>query len=289
MRVCVTGAAGFLGGHTIPLLLKEDIEVRAVIRDPSKAGRLKGCETRLADVTRPLTLQGAFRGCDAVVHLVGIIRGDFHRVTYGGTRNVIEECKAAGVRKIVYVSALGTSGDRKEGYFRAKYMAEEYVRKSGLAYSILRPSVIYGPGGEFMRRMFSLVRKPVVPVFGDGSYLLQPVYAEDVGKCVLASLRLGGDSVLDIAGPRSMSFDEMLDSVASAAGVKARKAHIPLWLSKPLVAIMSLFPFTPITSGELRMLLKGDTCDIGEMVGVLGIDPLPFEEGLKKALSGPKD
>ncbi len=159
------------------------------------------------------------------------------------------------------------------------------MRTSGIDYTILRPAVIYGPRGDFMKRMLFLTSFPVIPIFGEGDYRLRPIFVGDVSKCIIACLEgKANKETIEIAGPEEMSYIEMVSKICEAIGKKPTFLKIPLWLSKAVVASISFLPFAPITTLQLSMLLEGSGCDIQNMTKKLGITPIGFKEGLKVSL-----
>jgi NADH dehydrogenase len=169
--ILVTGGTGFVGTHLIRRLRKENIPVRAMVRDPDKALLLKdlGVELVAGDVSDRASLEKAARGVRRVVHLVGIIQEGpgvtFQGMHVDGTRNVVDASKRAGVHHFFYQSALGTRPGARSLYHQTKWLAEELVRTSGIPFTILRPSLIYGPGDQFTIRLSEMIRlSPMIPV-----------------------------------------------------------------------------------------------------------------------------
>ena len=181
MKVLVTGATGFVGTYVLRQLLEDDHEVRALVRpdSESKLGDLADrVEVVQGDITQPETLQGQFDGCDAVIHLVGILLNEdarrgitFERIHLDGARNVIDAAKAGGVKRFILMSANGAKPreDAVSAYQWTKFEAEEHLKQSGMAYVIFRPSAIFGQPGpgqpEFMSELGkSLLSIPLVPL-----------------------------------------------------------------------------------------------------------------------------
>ena len=163
-------------------------------RGERKADFPAGVEQVRADVVSGEGLAEAMAGVEKVVHLVGVIteKGSqrFDAVIRGGTANIVDEAERAGVRKLVYVSAIGAAPDPKFPYWHAKWLAEQAVTASSLNYTILRPSLLFGPEDDFFNRLNRLVRRaPVVPVAGNGKTRFQPIWVEDVVSCIVACLR----------------------------------------------------------------------------------------------------
>ncbi|MDA1193365.1 MAG: NAD(P)H-binding protein, partial [Candidatus Poribacteria bacterium] len=158
MKVFVTGAAGYVGSHIVRALLERGHGVRAFVR-PGRADdpNLPGTAVEIAegDITQRDTLSGAVNGCDAVMHLVGLLEEipeqgvTFERIHIDGARNVIDEATAAGVKRVVLMSANGVKprSEAVSGYQWTKYEAEQYLKQTGLEYVIFRPSVLFGKPG----------------------------------------------------------------------------------------------------------------------------------------------
>src|SRR5258708_13526090 len=198
MTVLVTGATGFVGPHVVHALRARELPVRALVRDPKRAGRLTawGVELAEGDVTDPESLREAFAGVDTVVHLVAIIkgsRGAFERIMVQGSRNVVTAAREAGVRRFVLASALGLDERSRNAvpYFAAKWEMERAVKEAGLEHVIFRPSFIFGKDGGVLPTFVRLARfAPVAPIVGPGTQRLQPIWVEDVAEYYAAAIHL---------------------------------------------------------------------------------------------------
>lgn len=293
MKTFITGATGFVGRHLTAKLLKDGHDVKCLVRnlDSEGPGCLKGMGAELAvsDVLDADALAGAAKGCDAFIHLVGIIferRGStFEDIHFRGTLNALAAAAVAGAGHFVHMSALGTGPDARSSYHQTKWRAEEAVRASGIGYTIFRPSMIYGAGGEFIEMLIGQVRKlPVVPVIGNGRYKMQPILVDDVAACFSAALDNPEalNETLEIGGPDQLTYNEMVDEVGRAVGKPRHKLHVPVTLVW-LVAWMSegVQSKPLLTTDQLRMLLVDNVCDIREMRRAFGIEPVAFSDGLK--------
>jgi len=297
MKVFVTGGTGFVGLYLLEELLAAGHTVRCMVRDGSE-GKLplrEGIEVRLGDATDPVSLEGSLEGCEALIHLVGIIREfpsrgiTFERLHTEATRNVVAAAVAQGVRRFVQMSANGARPDAATAYHRTKWQAEESVRDSGLAWTIFRPSLIFGPGDQFINLLADMIRRaPLVPVIGNGRYQMAPVAVEDVVSCFVKALELPASSgqTYHLCGPARYSYDEILDLVGETLGRdKVSKIHQPLWLMRPLVALGQAFPAFPITSTQLTMLLEGNVCPDQDWPATFGLTPRPLADGIKHYLT----
>lgn len=268
-------------------LLDEAHTVRALVRDPAKAAALaqSGVELIPGDVVEGTGLDQGMRGCDAVVHLVGIIlekgSNTFERVHHLATRNVVEAAKRAGVRRIVHMSALGVRPDGVAAYQTTKWRGEEEVRKSGIAYCILRPSLIFGPGDGFVTQMIDTMRATPFfrPVPGNGSPRFRPIFIDDVTACFARALTsdAAANQTIELGGADELSLNQVLAEIARCAGVRKPPIHIPMPLMFAGAFFLQNMPGNPpVTVDQLRMLREGSTCGIGPMVRILGVTPRGF-------------
>ncbi len=292
MRIFLAGGTGFVGGHVRRALLAKGHAIRLLVHKSGSGGE-PGVEEVVGDATAPQSFGGALAGCDAVVNLIGIIRQfprrgvTFQRLHIEATRNIVSAARQAGVKRYLQMSALGASADSSSGYFRSKSAAEEEVRRSGLDYTIFRPSVIFGPKDDFINQLVGYLRSfPAMPVIGDGAYRMQPICADDVARCFAQALEKPetiGKSY-DLCGPDRMSYNELLDVIGRAVGKqKVHKLNSPLALMRLVVPVMERFSFFPITSDQLTMLLQGSVCD-GDWRKTFTFQPTGFEQGIRAYL-----
>ena len=195
----------------------------------------------------------------------------------------------AGVSRYLQMSALGTRPDAHSRYHQTKWLAEEAVRRSATSWTIFRPSIIFGPGDEFLSVLARLVRRlPAVPVLGDGMYRLQPIAVEQVAEGFVRAL-LSGTSVgqtYEVAGPRPYRFVEILDQIGAAIGrARVRKLHVPLGAVKLATRALQWLPFFPLTTDQLTMLEEESVADPARFYADLGITPEPFEAGLRRLVA----
>ena len=241
-------------------------------------------EVHYGNILSPDSLEQAFHGVQAVVHLVGIIRptrgASFDRIHREGTANVVSAAVEAGVRECVYVSAMGAMADPSYPYFNSKHQAELEVKNSGVPFTILRPSVLFGKGDEFLTSLAALIRLgPLTPVIGAGKNRMQPVAADDVARCAAHAV---GDSTLkgktiNLGGPHRLSYDDLMDEVALAMDRRCRRVHIPKVLAWPAVAIMErILPSPPVTTDQLRMLGIRNVSEGPELEQAFGFTPKPL-------------
>ena len=287
MRLAITGATGYVGQSVVQKLLRRDHEIRALVRDPTRAGTLRdlGVDLVTGSVNEAAAVRALVEGTEAVVHLVGIIaeagRQTFAAVHVGGTEAVVEAAGQAGARLIVHMSALGARAAATTRYQRTKWQAEELVRGSGRPHVILRPSLIAGPGNVPLKMMLDMIRfSPLVPVIGDGRYELQPIWIGDVSEAIARALeREDIRGTFDLGGPERLTYHQVLDRLESALGVHRRRLSIPIGMARFAAAAGTALPHAaPITSEQLQLLLDGSTTDDNAAESRFGLSPRSFAQ-----------
>ncbi len=285
MLVLLTGATGFIGGHLLRALLAAGHTVRAVARREGPA--IPGVEWVRGDFSAahtPEAWAAAVAGVDAVVNAVGIIREvpgqrfvDLHE---RAPVALFTAANAAGVRRLVQVSALGSDDVSPEPYFRTRRVADRLVVQLGG--SVIRPSFVWGPGDLSMRMFRSMAALPVIPVVGDGAYRVQPVHVADVVRALVAAAESERGGEWDVGGAESLSFNQLLDALRRRIGRRspAVKLCVPLPLMRLVAGVGSATGIGPITRDELSMLLRGSTCELGPFRERFGFVPRGFTEGL---------
>ena len=289
--VFVTGATGFVGRAVVHALRADGLKVRCLVRRGSERD-LRGFEAieRVqGNVLARETLDEGIGGCDAVVHLVGIIREHrasgvtFERIHVEGTLNVLAAAAAANVRRYLHMSALGTSAAARSRYHQTKWLAEEAVRASALPWTIFRPSVIYGKGDGLVSMLTQMVEKlPVVPVIGEGRQKVQPVPVEQVAegfRRALARLETAKQTY-EVGGPEAVSMVELIDAIGKALGhPHVRKIHLPLGLMRIFAGALQGVPSFPLTTDQIAMLEADNTCDPTPFFRTFGLTPIPLPVG----------
>ena|ERR1700704_274895 len=287
MQVFLTGATGFVGKHMLRRLLAEGHTVRALVREPQNAGApAQRVELVGGDVAEGTGLDEGMRGCDALIHLVGIImekgKNTFERIHHIGTRNVVEAAKRTGIKRFVQMSALGVRANGVAAYQTTKWKGEEEVRRSGISFCILRPSVIFGEGDGFVTQMMATMRSAPLfrPVPGDGKPKFRPIFIDDVTACFVRALtaEAATNQTVDLGGADELTLNEVLAESARCAGVRKPAVHIPLSLMMAGATLLQrLLRNPPVTVDQLRMLREGSTCDIGRMKSIFGVNPQGFQ------------
>lgn len=304
MKVLVTGGTGVIGEGAIPALLKAGHSVRLLSRGAGKNAEEwpEGVEPFAADVGDERGLSGAADGCEAVIHITGIVNESppevtFERINVEGTRSVLKEAERAGVRRFVFISSLGADRGRSS-YHQSKRRAEEIVKKAKCEWLILRPGGVYGPGDEVVSTLLKLIRTlPVIPVVDGGGQRFQPVWFEDVGRAVAKAVEMPGLSgqTLELAGAEITTVNEVLDKLSNITGRSPARVPVPSFIAalgaqlfdgsslgsevKKLTGLDA-----PVDEAKLQMLLEENFIKGRKKNGLtdtLGINPLPLDEGLR--------
>jgi len=302
MKVFVTGASGFVGQEVVRQLHEADYSIRILARNPnSRRVRVTMSRYRVevhpGDILDAASLAGALTGVGAVVHLVGIIsecgRSTFKSVHIRGTQEIVTAAQKAGVRRFVQMSALGTRPNAASRYHQSKWAAEELVRKSGLEFTIFRPSLIYGPQDEFVNLFAKIIRlSPVVPLMGSPRAQFQPVSVEAVAEAVAKSLgepRSIGHTY-DLCGPESLTLSEIVSGIEDVLHRKRWKLRVPSWLARcQATSLELLYPHLlrrapPLNRDQLVMLQEGNLGDARPANELFGLRSVSFREGIARYL-----
>ena len=290
----LTGATGSIGSRLLPLLLEHGEDVRCLVREPRKLGdRRVAVQIALGDLgemSDPYLVRQALRGVDTVVHLAATIRDQPpHRIEeLNGlaTVRLLRAAERSGVGRFVFFSALNASTAQRTRFFRAKWLAEQAVTSSSLATTVFAPSIVYDRSDPWVTllRRFSFL--PALPVSGDGKARFEPIWAEDAARCVVEALDRGDRPRYELAGPETLTYDEMSDLVSRVAGRPRPLVHLPLSLVRSgLIALRSLFGeavFATWEEAELMevpMVSERGTADAES----LGVVPLRMVEVLEGA------
>jgi NADH dehydrogenase len=238
----LTGATGLVGSALLRRLTAAGTPVRCLVRDPRRLGAERvRVQIALGDLSDPPSFRHAMRGVDTVVHLAASIRDQSLSAFGGGLRSIeelngvatwrmVQAARRVGVERFVFFSALSASSHSPARFFRAKALAETAVRESGLDATIFAPSIVYSPGDPFLKLLERLSLLPVMPVSGLGRALYQPIWADDVADCVMATLdgRGNGQARYELAGPETISHRQIVELAVRAAGRRRALVPVPL-------------------------------------------------------------
>lgn len=294
MRVLVTGGTGVVGASAVTTLLQRGHSVRLVSRHAAEDVEQwsQGVHAWPGDVASAASLADAADGCDAVLHLVGIVEErppetTFARVNVEGTRNILREAERAGVPRFVYVSSLGCERGNSE-YHRSKKAGEELARAFAGDWRIVRPGAVYGPGDEHLAVLLRMMRTlPAIPVIGDGEQRFQPIWHVDLAEALAVVVERDdlARRSLDVAGRELTSQNDLIDRMRRITGRSPVAVPVPeIATSLGLQALDLLGLDVPFNEEQLAMLrdaivIPDDSRNA--LVDELGIEPTPLDRGLE--------
>jgi uncharacterized protein YbjT (DUF2867 family) len=304
----LTGATGLVGRSVLRRLAATGTPVRCLVRDPRRLGPHRvHVQIALGDLADPQSFRNAMRGVDTVVHLAATIRdqprGSIEELNGIATWRMVEAAGRAGVRRFLLFSALGASAHARTRLLRAKALAEQAVRDGPVESVIFAPSLIYAPGDAWLTLLARLALLPVMPISGRGRALFQPIWADDVARCVCAVLDSGpaaqpaGDVArngnrpsstrFELAGPHQLSYEDIVRLALRSFGRRRPIVHVPAAIVAPglraLEVVARSRAFATWDEAELMevsMLTPAGTADalrLGveprAMADVLGVAP----------------
>jgi len=285
MKVLVAGGTGFIGSHLCRALAEAGHEVTALSRSPAQTP--EGVESAVGDVTAPNSIASAVDGQDAVVNLValsplfepkgGNVMHD--RIHRAGTENLVRAAESADVDRFVQLSALGADPNGDTAYIRAKGAAERIVEESDLDWTVFRPSVVFGEGGEFvsftkrLKKLFAPL-VPLYPLPGGGKTRFQPIHVDDLVSMIVESLT--GDAhvgeIYEIGGPERLTLRTVTQLVYKAERNGVTIVPLPMPLARIGLGVLGAVPGFPMGSDQYRSLQFDNTTDDND-VDAFGIDP----------------
>lgn len=277
MLILLTGATGFIGRHLAGALREAGHRVIEARRRVTNADRHIE-----ADFTKDLAASDwipRLAGVECVINAVGILRErgsqTFDRIHTEAPRALFEACAQAGVRRVIQISALG-AGAGTSGYFRSKHEADRFLESLPLSWTIVQPSVVYGPGGTSARLFTMLASLPLTPLPGRGAQSIQPVHIDDVVAAIVALLHTGTcvRARVPLVGPRPYPLREFLANLRRTMGMQAAwSIPVPMWLMRLSASVAQWLPRSLLDRETLAMLESGNTADAAATRQLLGREP----------------
>jgi len=282
--VVLFGGGGFLGTYVAQELLRAGARVRIAERNTRDSFHLKPlaalgqAQSVPADITKAETVERAVRGASIVINLVGVLKGKFEAVHVEGAANVARAAAAAGVRRLVHISAIGADAAAESAYARTKGQGEEAVRTAFPDATIIRPSIMFGPEDAFLNRFAGLIaRAPLVPVIRP-DVRFQPAWVVDVARAVAkaALTQTAAGKTYELGGPQTLSMLELHQWIAEAVAHKPHFAKVPDGVAAAM-ARFGFLPGAPITWDQWLMLQRDNVVSAGAKgFSHLGISPAPL-------------
>lgn len=278
--ILLTGATGFTGEYVLDLLLTEGYDVTCFVRESSNIDKIKKKGVRLAfgDLSDYGSFLSALKDIDILVNIASL--------GLGCTSNIVSACIEAKIKRTIFFSTTGIFTKLNPKSKEIRIEAEELIKNSGLNYTILRPTMIYGTGRDrnMCRLVSYLFKYPVIPVIGGGESLQQPVYVNDLAKAVLLTLcnPISIKKAYNVAGGKELTYNQVIDITAKILNKKVMKVHIPLFLCLFLLGIYEKISKNPKLKREQALRLnENKDFSIQNIENDLGYTALSFEEGMK--------
>lgn len=280
MKVLVTGATGFTGSYTVPLLLEQGYSVRCFVRPTSDRTRIpvENVEFVEGDLTDADSFERALYGVDAFVNIASL--------GFGYDKVIIPTIKSSLVRRAVFVSTTSIYTQLNPDSKGIRIRAEELIKNSNLAYTILRPTMIFGSSRDrnICRLIRFMARSRIIPIFGNGEYLQQPVYVGDVAWSIVKALE--NDTTIckeyNISGAEPLTYNQVIDIIADLMDKKVKKVHIPY---KPVILVISqiekLSIPLPIKSEQIIRLNEHKAFSYEQAKIDFSYNPRDFREAVK--------
>jgi len=293
VKVCVAGGTGLLGRAIVPALINAGHEVAILSRsDPSRDPVDPRATWVRGDVTDPASLISALRGMDAVVDAVQFPNSPvenpkkgytFERIDLGGTKNLVDAAKAAGVPRFIGLSGAGAAEDARYHWLRFKWQEEQHIQASGLTWTIFRPSWIYGPRDVSLNRFLGFAKfLPFIPVIGNGKIRLNPLFVDDLAAHVTAApgRPAAENRLFEIGGPDVLTMDEIIRTALRVRGKKRFLLHQPAALMKLVASVAQFAPGRPLTPDAIDFILMDPIADTASLREVFGLPLTPLAEAL---------
>jgi uncharacterized protein YbjT (DUF2867 family) len=289
--VALVGGSGFVGRHLAPALARGGWRVRVASRHPRQD---MAVDDRIVAVAADLRdedqVRAAVGGADAVVNLVGIARDreqNFEAVHVEGAARVARLAAAAGAGRLLHFSALGVAEDAPAAADRTKARGEAAVRAAFPAATLVRPSLVYGPGDRFFGRFAAMARaSPVLPVIGGGRTRFQPIHVGDAVRALAALLErppIAGATVA-LVGPETFTFRELLERMLQVLGRRRPILSLPFPVAEGLAAALERLPDPPLTREDVRLLQTDKVAHDLPTPAALGVAARPLGDGLPASL-----
>lgn len=295
--ILITGATGFIGSHLVQRLVAQGERPRCLVRDKNKAAEILPAdkvELVQGDTTDAASLGAALVGVETVVHAAFVTAdrkpsptSNYELTNVTGTQNLIKAAKAAGVRRVIEISGLGTRPDKTGSYMQGRYMAEQMLKESGLDWCIIQPSVLFGKGSPFIKGLSDLIRTaPVVPLIGGGRIMFQPIYVEDVVTVIIKVLEepaTTNGNTYTIGGPAYYSFSQVIDILLQTMHKHRLKLPAPTPLVGVGAAVMeAVLPKPPLTKAAMTLFSFDNTTHLDSVERNFGFTPTSFPAYLQE-------
>lgn len=299
MKVAVFGGTGYVGSYIIEELINQGHTPRLLVRSGSekKIMKPKKCEVFEGDVNDFEIVEKVISGSDAVIYLIAVIREfprkgiTWEKLQFNGATTCIDISKNHNINRFLLMSANGVK-PHGTNYQKTKFMADEYLKNSGLNYTIFRPTSLFGdPRGngrpefntQILQDMLSL---PIpAPLFhhglipnNAGEFAFNPIHVKDVASIFVKSIdnEIMFNKIFRLGGLNKVSWKEMIKTVSKAVGKKKFAIPAPVMVVKTIASFFKYFKWFPVTPEQLTMIMEDNTCESKELFDNLKINPIPY-------------
>lgn len=261
-KIVIAGSTGYLGKHLVEQAILHHIPTIALARNPRKLDWIESefLEKVSAEVTKPDTLKGLFKGVDTVISTVGITRQKdgltYMDVDYQANMNLLEEAKKAGVRKFIYVSAFRANEMRHLKMAEAKEKFVDQLKVSGIEYTIMRPTGFFSDMGDFLE----MAKKGRVYLFGKGQKKLNPIHGEDLANVCLDAIS-SSENEISVGGPDSFTHDQLATLALKSLNKPIKILHLPDWMRRFTIWVVRTFTSAK-TYGPIEFFLTAMAFDM---------------------------
>jgi NADH dehydrogenase len=295
--ILITGATGYIGRHLVARLVAQGERPRCLVRDISRAKRiLPADKVELVEgaTTSPASLDAVVQGVDTIVHAAFLTAdrkqstgNEYEKTNVQGTANLIKVAKKAGVKRIIEIGGLGTKPDKPGSYMQGRYLAEKMLKESGLDWTIIQPSVLFGKNAPFIKGLADLIRtSPVVPLIGGGKTMFQPIYVEDVVTVLIKVLEDPTGTTnrtYTIGGPVYYSFTQIIDVLLKTMHKQRIKVPAPTTLVGVGAAVMeAVLQKPPLTKAAMTLFSFDNITDLKSVQRDFGFTPMSFTTYMKE-------
>jgi uncharacterized protein YbjT (DUF2867 family) len=293
MKILVAGGTGLLGSAIVAALKDAGFETGILSRSQPKGDGVTWVQ---ADVIASSDLEAKLRGWDVVVDAVQVPNYPmenkrkgltFERVDYGGTVNLVDAAKAAGVGHFIGLSGAGAAEESPYHWIRFKWKEEQHIVQSGVPYTVFRPSWVYAPNDVSLNRFLGFARwLPFIPIIGNGKTRVAPVFIDDVAAHVRGAVERGPqNAIFEIGGPQVLTMDEIVKTALRVSGKRRLLLHHPVWMMKIVASVAQFLPGPPLTPDAIDFVVQDGLADTGPLQKTFGLRLTPLEEALSTYLT----
>ena len=298
MKVAIFGSTGFVGKYLLNTLIKNNHQVYALIRNGSenKINNVSNINIINGEINNNTSLEQTIMNCSTVIYNIGIIREfpskgiSYQKLHYEYAKKVIDKAKAFNIKHFILMSANGVK-ENGTGYQHTKFLAEEYLKQSGLNYTIFRPSLIFGPpkaeDQEFCTQLRDTMIKLPIPaplffshfnIFKAGNFKMSPIHIENVAEFFIKSIENSKHymKTYNLGGLQSYNWKQIITNISLALRKNKWMIPAPVEFIKVVAFFFDRFKFFPITRDQITMLLEGNTCNSDELFKDFNITPIDF-------------